>query len=129
MKHFYNRDAGKTTIATLAPSLPQTIGQCEATFGGTGWQELTETLISNFTVAYLGDSEYDIPQCRELTKDRLRIERKSLFEAQDILFIRAQETGADTSTIVAEKQRLRGITTAVDACTELVELSALNCSA
>ena len=46
----------------------------------------------------------------EITKERLRQERKPLLEAQDVLFQRALESGADTSAIVAEKQRLRDIT-------------------
>jgi hypothetical protein len=46
----------------------------------------------------------------ELTKKRLRAERTPLLAAQDVLFQRAQESGADTSAIVAEKQRLRDIT-------------------
>ena len=61
----------------------------------------------------------------EITKERLRQERKPLLEAQDVLFQRALESGADTSAIVAEKQRLRDITkitaTTLD---ELKELSA-----
>ena len=60
-----------------------------------------------------------------ITQDRLRAERKPLLEAQDVLFQRALESGADTSAIVAEKQRLRDITkitaTTLD---ELKELSA-----
>ncbi len=45
-----------------------------------------------------------------ITKDRLRAERKPLLEAQDVLFMRATESGADTAAIVAEKQRLRDVT-------------------
>jgi hypothetical protein len=59
-----------------------------------------------------GETGIDIhtDKAREITKERLRAERKSLLEAQDVLFIKALETGADTSSIVAEKQRLRDIT-------------------
>lgn len=46
----------------------------------------------------------------EITKKRLRVEREPLLAAQDVAFQRALETGADTSAIVAEKQRLRDIT-------------------
>ena len=46
----------------------------------------------------------------EITKKRLRVEREPLLQTQDILFQRALETGADTTNIVAEKQRLRDIT-------------------
>lgn len=66
-------------------------------------------------------------KAQELTKDRLRIERKPLMEAQDVAFQRALETGADTSAIVAEKQRLRDITKLVDTATTLDELKGLSC--
>ncbi len=46
----------------------------------------------------------------ELTKKRLRAEREPLLAAQDVAFQRALESGADTTAIVAEKQRLRDIT-------------------
>ena len=67
----------------------------------------------------------DIPKAKVITKDRLRVERKPLLEAQDILFMQAQESGADTTAIVTEKNRLRDITDDVDPCTTLVELKAL----
>jgi len=64
----------------------------------------------------------DINKAKEITKDRLRIERKSLLEAQDVAFQRALESNADTSAIVAEKQRLRDITNQVDTMTTVEEL-------
>ena len=57
-----------------------------------------------------------------ITKDRLRAERTPLLQAQDVAFQRALESGADTAAIVAEKQRLRDITTLADAATTLDEL-------
>jgi len=67
----------------------------------------------------------DINKAKDITKDRLRAERKPLLEAQDVLFQRALETGVDTSAIVAEKQRLRDITTLVDTANTVEELKAL----
>lgn len=64
----------------------------------------------------------DINKAKDITKDRLRVERKPLLEAQDVLFQRALESGADTSAIVAEKQRLRDITNQVDTMTTVEEL-------
>ena len=64
----------------------------------------------------------DINKAKDITKDRLRAERKSLLEAQDVAFQRALESGSDTSAIVAEKQRLRDITKQVDAANTLEEL-------
>lgn len=51
-----------------------------------------------------------LAKATEITKKRLRSEREPLLAAQDVAFQRALETGADTSAIVAEKQRLRDIT-------------------
>ena len=59
----------------------------------------------------------------ELTKKRLRAERTPLLAAQDVLFQRAQESGEDTTAIVAEKQRLRDVTNF--SATTLDELRAL----
>lgn len=64
----------------------------------------------------------NIDKAKDITKDRLRAERKPLLEEQDILFMQAQEQGADTSAIVAEKQRLRDITNQVDSMTTVEEL-------
>ena len=64
----------------------------------------------------------DIEKAKEITKEKLRLDRKPLLEAQDVLFQRALETGADTTDIVAEKQRLRDITNDVDAMTTEEEL-------
>ena len=70
----------------------------------------------------------NLDKAKDITKERLRAERKPLLEEQDILFMKAQEAGNDTTEIVAEKQRLRDITNAVDSCTTTDELKAINCS-
>ena len=70
----------------------------------------------------------NLDKAKDITKERLRQERKPLLEAEDIKFMQAQESGADTTAIVAEKQRLRDITNAVDSCTTTNELKAINCS-
>ena len=67
----------------------------------------------------------NLAKAKELTKARLRAERTPLLAAQDVLFQRAQESGADTTVIVAEKNRLRDVTNLADACTTLEELRAL----
>ena len=66
----------------------------------------------------------DITKAKVITKDRLRIERKPLLEAQDILFMKAQEAGTSTSAIVTEKNRLRDITNQVDSMTTTDQLKA-----
>ena len=66
-----------------------------------------------------------LSKAKEITKNRLREERKPLLEAEDVKFMQAQETGADTTAIVAEKQRLRDITKDADSCTTTDELKSL----
>jgi hypothetical protein len=67
----------------------------------------------------------DINKAKEIIKDRLRVERKPLLESLDVAFQRALESNADTSAIVAEKQRLRDITKIVDTKNTLEELKLL----
>lgn len=69
----------------------------------------------------------NIDKAKEITKARLRIERAPLLQEQDVAFQRALETGADTTAIVAEKERLRNITNAVDTLTTLDDLKVITC--
>jgi hypothetical protein len=72
-----------------------------------------------------GQVTVNIGKATDITKARLRAERKPLMEAQDVLFQRALESGTDTKAIVAEKQRLRDITKiSVTTLDELKGLSA-----
>ena len=68
----------------------------------------------------------NIDKAKALTKERLRIARTPLLQAQDVLYMKALEQGQDTASIVAEKQRLRDITNLADACTTTAELRALS---
>ena len=56
----------------------------------------------------------DMPKAVNITKARLRAERAPLLIAQDVLMARAQETGASTVSIIAEKNRLRDVTKLAD---------------
>jgi hypothetical protein len=67
----------------------------------------------------------NLDKSKEITKKRLRVEREPLLLAQDVAFQRALETGADTTAIVAEKQRLRDITKLADEATTLEQLKEL----
>jgi hypothetical protein len=66
--------------------------------------------------------QINFTKAQDITKNRLRVDRKPLLETQDIAFMKAQELGEDTTVIVAEKQRLRDITNQVDTMTTLDEL-------
>ncbi len=64
----------------------------------------------------------DFEKAKDITKNRLRLERTELLQAQDVAFQRALEDGSSTTEIVAEKQRLRDITKVVDTLTTVEEL-------
>lgn len=68
----------------------------------------------------------NLNKAKDITKDKLRADRAPLLQALDVQFQRALETGADTAEIVAEKQRLRDITTLADAATTTDELKAIS---
>jgi hypothetical protein len=72
-----------------------------------------------------GKVEVSLAKATEITKKRLRAEREPLLAAQDVAFQRALESGADTTAIVAEKNRLRNITSLADSATTLEELRSL----
>lgn len=70
----------------------------------------------------------NMDKAKEITKARLRQDRKTLLEAQDVAFQRALESGADTAIIVAEKQRLRDVTNLADQATTIEELKTISVS-
>jgi len=65
-----------------------------------------------------------IDKAKNITKERLRLDRTPLLEQSDVDFMKALEAGQDTTAIVAEKQRLRDITNQVDGMTTLDEMRA-----
>lgn len=67
----------------------------------------------------------NLNKAKIIKKNMLREERAPLLQAQDVAFQRALEEGADTSAIVAEKQRLRDITQLADQATTIEELKAI----
>jgi len=71
----------------------------------------------------------NITKAKAITKDRLRVDRKPLLEAQDVLFMKAQEAGSSTTAIVTEKQRLRDIINQVDSMTTTDQLKAASTDA
>jgi hypothetical protein len=72
-----------------------------------------------------GKLDVDFAKAQEITKERLRRERAPLLEVLDVQFMRAVETGADTTAIVAEKQRLRDLPALADSAGSLDQLKAL----
>lgn len=72
-----------------------------------------------------GAVSVNIEKAKEITKRRLRADREPFLQAQDVAYMKALEQGLDTSAIVAEKQRLRDVTSLADSCTTTAELREL----
>ena len=67
----------------------------------------------------------NIAKAKDIWKDKIRSARKPKLEELDIEFTRAQETGVDTSAIVAKKKDLRDFPAQVDSKTTLDEIKAV----
>ena len=67
----------------------------------------------------------DITKSKNIWKDKIRLARKPKLEELDVEFVRAQETGADTSAIVAKKKELRDFPAQVDSATTTDEIKAV----
>jgi len=128
MKIIYQTETG---VAIIHPTGELSIEECaeQSVPAGVPFRFINDDEVPSdrtFRNAWKDDNgiKVDMPKAIEITKTRLRAERKPLLEAQDVLFQRALESGADTSEIVKEKQRLRDITKIT--ATELNELKELS---
>lgn len=72
--------------------------------------------------------QIDINKAKDITKDRLRTDRKPLLEALDIEVMKNIIDATKLAEIEAEKQRLRDITKVVDSLTTVEELKVVKCS-
>ena len=61
-------------------------------------------------------------KAKEITKDRLRAERKPLLESLDVVMLRNLNNPATLAEIEAKKQALRDATNQVDTMTTIDEL-------
>ena len=66
----------------------------------------------------------DLTAAKTIFADKVREARGPLLEALDTDYMKALETGADTTQIVADKQALRDAPTAGDSATNITELKA-----
>jgi len=55
----------------------------------------------------------NLEKAKEIQKNKLREARKPLLEKLDVDFVKALETGEDTTPIVVQKQALRDVTNIV----------------
>jgi len=66
----------------------------------------------------------DLTKAKEIFADKVREARSPLLEALDTDYMKALETSADTTQIVADKQALRDAPTAGDSASTIAELKA-----
>tara|TARA_R100000278_G_scaffold122376_1_gene108370 strand:- start:708 stop:947 length:240 start_codon:yes stop_codon:yes gene_type:complete len=67
----------------------------------------------------------DISKAKDIWKDKIRVARKPVLEKLDVDYMRANESGADTTSIVADKQTLRDLPSQVDTATTTDEIKAV----
>ena len=67
----------------------------------------------------------DIDKAKDIWKDKIRVSRKLALEKLDVDYMKANETGNDTTSIVADKQTLRDLPEQVDTATTTDEIKAV----
>ena len=67
----------------------------------------------------------DITKAKNIWKEKIRKAREPKLAALDIEFMKAQEAGSNTSTIVAKKKELRDFPAQVDSKTTVDEIKAV----
>ena len=67
----------------------------------------------------------DISKAKDIWKNKIRVARKPALEKLDVDYMRANESGADTTSIVADKQTLRDLPSQVDTATTVDEIKAV----
>ena len=67
----------------------------------------------------------DISKAKDIWKDKIRVARKPALEKLDVDYMRANESGSDTTSIVADKQTLRDLPSEVDTATTTDEIQAV----
>jgi len=67
----------------------------------------------------------DITKAKEVWKNKIRTARKTALEKLDVDYMRADESGGDTTSIVADKQTLRDLPEKVDTATTTDEIKAV----
>ena len=61
----------------------------------------------------------DITKAKEVWKNKIRVKRTNALTKLDIDYMRAQEAGSDTTSIVADKQALRDLPSSHESTTNI----------
>tara|TARA_R100001594_G_scaffold123154_1_gene159520 strand:+ start:376 stop:618 length:243 start_codon:yes stop_codon:yes gene_type:complete len=67
----------------------------------------------------------DITKAKKVWKDKIRFKRAGALKKLDLDFMKAQEAGTDTTSIVADKNTLRDLPEQVNTATTIDEIKAV----
>jgi len=67
----------------------------------------------------------DIPKAKNIWKNKIRKSRETALAKLDVDYMKAQEQGNDTTSIVADKNTLRDLPSQVDTVTTVDEIKAV----
>lgn len=67
----------------------------------------------------------NITKAKEVWKNKIRFKRAGALKKLDLDFMKAQEAGTDTTSIVADKNTLRDLPEQVDTATTVDEIKAV----
>ena len=67
----------------------------------------------------------DITKAKKVWKDKIRFKRAGALKKLDLDFMKAQEAGTDTTSIVADKNTLRDLPEQVNTATTVDEIKAV----
>ena len=67
----------------------------------------------------------NIDKAKDVWKEKIRTARKPVLEKLDIDFMKAQEAGTSTTSIVADKNVLRNLPSQVDTSTTIDEIKSV----
>jgi hypothetical protein len=67
----------------------------------------------------------NITKAKEIWKDKIRFKRAGALKKLDLDFMKAQENGTDTTSIVADKNTLRDLPEQVDTASSVDEIKAV----
>ena len=115
---FYALTAPDNSVAIMQVVEGADLDECVAKFAAVSFKPVSVRPIDPAVLpadrayrdAWTFDGErfgHDIAKAREAHRNNLRAQREPMLKAQDVLLMRAIETGADTKAIAVEKQRLR----------------------
>ncbi|BAQ92448.1 hypothetical protein [uncultured Mediterranean phage uvMED] len=131
----YTEDTGNVALIRLTTKTLLTIEEAQARDVPAG---KTSYIVNNsdinvdydFRDAWTYDSSsgfgIDMTKAKNIHRDNIRTRRAELMPALDVEFQKAQETSADTSSVIAKKNALRDApaNSAINSCTTTDELKA-----